>query len=211
MLAAIDRRRRAATNTRRRRRPDEAEREILVAAERFLRARPFRELRVAEVMDSTGLRRSSFYHYFRDRHDLVVRLLDRLAADLEPLNEVWFGADTDPVASLRAGYERVGRFWAEHAPLLRAIADAATHDRDVERAHRRFVERFVRGTAKRIRADIARGLIRPLDAGETARALILMSERFLNEKIGRKSPGEWRSAVNTLTTIWQRTLYGAGA
>lgn len=206
MLAASDRRKGPA---RRRRRPDEAEREILTAAERFLRTRPFRELQVAELMDSTGLRRSSFYHYFRDRHDLVVRLLDRLATDLQPMNEVWFSAETDPVANLRAGYERVGRFWARHAPLLRAIAEAATHDREVEKAHRRFVERFVRGTADRIRTDIDRGLVAPLDAEETARALILMSERFLNEKVGRKSEADWRSAVDTLVTIWQRTLYGA--
>jgi len=197
-----------ARSGRLRRRPDEAKGEILEAAERVLRRRPFRDLQVADLMDETGLRRSSFYHYFRDRHDLVVGLLEKLAAELVPMNEVWFRAEGDRVANLRAGYEGVGRFWDRHGPVLGAIADAATHDRKVERAHRRFVERFVRGTAGRIRADIECGQIAPLNAEETARALILMSERFLNEKLGRDHSADWRSVVDTLTTIWQRALYG---
>jgi len=197
-----------ARSRRLRRRPDEAKGEILEAAERVLRARPFRDLQVADLMDETGLRRSSFYHYFRDRHDLVVGLLEKLAAELVPMNEVWFRAEGDRVANLRAGYEGVGRFWARHGPVLRAVADAATHDRKVEWAHRRFVERFVRGTAERIRADIDCGQIAPLDAEETARALILMSEGVLNEKLGRDHRADWRAVVDTLATIWQRALYG---
>jgi len=193
---------------RRRRRPEEAEGEILAAAERFLRTRPFRDLQVGALMDGTGLRRSSFYHYFRDRHDLVVRLLAKLTDGLAPQSERWFGAEQDPVASLRAGYEGIGRFWAAHGPVLRAIADAATHDRVVEKAHRAFVDRFARGTAARIRADIERGRIAPLDADESARALILMSESFLNEKLGREPQRDWRNTIDTLATIWQRALYG---
>lgn len=194
--------------TRRRRRPEEAEREILDAAERFLRARPFRDLHVWNLMDQTGLTRSSFYHYFVDRHDLVMRLTERLAGELFPINQVWF-ASGDPVKNLRIGYEGVGRFWARHGPVLRALADAATHDRKVEKVYRAFVDRFVRMTADRIRDDIAKGLIEPLDADETARALILMSERYLGEHLGRRSANDWRPVVQTLVTIWQRALYGA--
>jgi TetR/AcrR family transcriptional regulator, ethionamide resistance regulator len=197
-----------ASVKRRRRRPEEAAGEILDAAERFLRKRPFRDLQVADLMDETGLRRSSFYHYFRDRHELVVRLVERLGAELTPMNELWFGAEADPVASLRTGYEGVGRFWARHGPVLRAIAEAAIHDPKVEKAHRAFVERIVRGTADRIRADVARGRTAPLDPEATATALILMSERFLNEKLGRGGRADWRPVIETLTRIWLRVLYG---
>jgi len=193
---------------RRRRRPEEAEGEILEAAERFLRKRPFRDLQVANLMDATGLRRSSFYHYFRDRHDVVVRLVEKLAGELTPMNELWFRDDDDPVASLRAGYQGVGEFWAKHGPVLRAIAEAAIHDRKVERAHRAFVETIARGTAERIRADVAHGRTLPLDADETARALILMSEHFLNERLGHGGRRNWRPVVDTLSKIWLRTLYG---
>ena len=193
---------------RRRRRPEEAEGEILAAAERFLRKRPFRDLQVADLMDETGLRRSSFYHYFRDRHDVVVRLVEKLAGELSPMNEMWFRDDADPAASLRAGYQGVGEFWSRHGPVLRAIAEAAIHDRKVEKAHRALVDRITQGTAERIRADVARGRTAKLDAAATARALILMSEHFLNEQLGRPGRRDWRPAIETLTRIWLRTLYG---
>ena len=60
---------------RRRRSPEVAEREILAAAEELLRERPFRELTVDEVMRRTELSRPSFYVYFKDRHELVLRLV----------------------------------------------------------------------------------------------------------------------------------------
>lgn len=193
---------------RKRRRPEEAAREILDAAEKFLRTRPFRDLQVWNLMDQTGLTRSAFYHYFVDRHELVVRLTERLARELAPMNEVWFEGGGDPLVNLRLGYEGVGEFWAQHGPVLRALADAATHDRKVEKAYRAFVDHFARRTAERIRRDIAAGLIRELDADETARALILMSERYLSEHLGSRGARDWRPVVATLVTIWQRALYG---
>ena len=67
---------------RRRRKPEEAEREIIVAAEAFLRERPFRELTVDEVMRRTGLSRPSFYVYFKDRHELVLRIVGHLQGEI---------------------------------------------------------------------------------------------------------------------------------
>ena len=194
--------------TRRRLRPEQAENEIIKAAERFLRTHPFRALQVADLMDETKLGRPSFYHYFKDRHDLILRLVKRLGDEISKMNEVWFLSGSDPIADLHTGYERIGQFWTTHGPVLRAIADAATHDPDVERAHRALVKRFISGSAARIRLDIERGLIEPLDADATAEALIMMSERVLNEKLGRGS-ADWRPVVDTLATIWRRTLYGA--
>src|SRR5215210_9161859 len=66
---------------RRRRSPKEAEREIITAAETLLRERPFRELTVDEVMRRTGLSRPSFYVYFKDRHELVLRVVEHLQAE----------------------------------------------------------------------------------------------------------------------------------
>jgi AcrR family transcriptional regulator len=193
--------------TRRRLRPEQAENEIIEAAQRFLRTHPFRAMQVADLMDQTKLGRPSFYHYFKDRHDLIVRLVKKLGDEISQMNEVWFLSGSDPIADLHTGYERIGQFWMIHGPVMRAIADAATHDPDVEKAHRALVKRFISGSAARIRLDIERGLIAPLDADATAEALIMMSEQVLNEKLGRGS-GDWRTVVDTLATIWQRALYG---
>src|SRR5215208_4031028 len=81
----------SATGGRRRRRsPEVAEQEIITAAEELLRERPFRELTVDEVMRRTDLSRPSFYVYFRDRHHLVLKVVEHLGGELFTMSDRWF-------------------------------------------------------------------------------------------------------------------------
>src|SRR4051794_20856310 len=82
-------RRAEITPRRRRRSPESAEREILAAAESFLRERPFHEMTVDEVMGRTTLSRPSFYVYFPDRNHLVIRLVDEVGAEVFAMAERW--------------------------------------------------------------------------------------------------------------------------
>src|ERR687883_535490 len=75
---------------RRRRSPEEAEQEIVAAAEQLLRERPFRDFTVDEVMRRTGLSRPSFYVYFKDRHALLLRVVQRIGDELQEMSERWF-------------------------------------------------------------------------------------------------------------------------
>ena len=193
---------------RRRRRPEEAEREILDAAEDLLRGGRFSALTVDELMSRTGLSRASFYVYFRDRHHLIMRLTDRIGGELFAMSDRWLRGSGDPLEDARAAVEGVAAVYAEHGPVLRAIADAATHDPQVERIYHELVERFVVATARRIREDIASGRIEPLDPGETAKALVWMNERYLTEKLGRLPQEPVDRVVETLWSIWVRALYG---
>src|SRR5215210_2889786 len=106
---------------RRRRSPESAEREILGAAESFLRERPFRELTVDEVMARTTLSRSSFYVYFRDRHQLAVRLVESIGGELFAMADRWLDGTGDPRADIRAALEGVAAVYAEHGLVLGAI------------------------------------------------------------------------------------------
>src|SRR3954463_129809 len=133
---------------RRRRSPAEAEREILDSAEHFLRERPLRELTIDEVMTGTGLSRPAFYVYFRDRHDLVLRLIGEIGSELFEMADKWLKG-----GELRAGVEGVVAVYAEHGPVLRAISDAAVDDPDVEEAYHGLVQRFIDATAEHIRSD----------------------------------------------------------
>ncbi|MDQ1741437.1 MAG: TetR/AcrR family transcriptional regulator, ethionamide resistance regulator, partial [Pseudonocardiales bacterium] len=53
------------------------------------------------------------------------------------------------------------------------------------------------------------GRILPLDARETARALCLMNDRYLLAALGHAPTTAPETVVETLATIWTRTLYGA--
>ncbi len=193
---------------RRRRTPEVAEHEIVVAAEALLRQRPFRELTVDEVMRRTDLSRPSFYVYFRDRHHLVLRVVEHIGGELFTMADRWFTGEGEGPELARDATEGIVSVFAEHGPVLRALADAAADDPDVDRAYGELVSGFVDATAEHIEHEIAASRILPLDARETAKALVWMMERYLSLSLGGAPliPGE--TVAETLTTIVARVLYG---
>jgi AcrR family transcriptional regulator len=193
---------------RRRRSPEEAERQIVLAAEALLRERPFRELTVDEVMRGTELSRPSFYVYFKDRHHLVLRLVDEIGDELAAVSERWLAGEGEGPVLARQAIEGIVEVFSRHGRVLRALADAAADDPGVERAYAALLQRFVDSAAEHIEAAIADGRILPLDPRETAKALVWMNERYLSEHLGREPHVPTARLVDTLTTIWSRTLYG---
>jgi TetR/AcrR family transcriptional regulator, ethionamide resistance regulator len=196
---------------RRRRTPEVAEREIIAAAEAFLREHPFRALTVDEVMRRTELSRPSFYVYFRDRHHLVLRVVEHLGSQLYAMSQRWLRGTGDGPQLAREALEGIVNVYAEHGPVMRALADAAADDPGVEEAYNAIVENFVRATARHIEEEIAAGRVLPVDAEETANALVWMMERYLNLSFGHDQPTPRETVADTLTTIWTRVLYGVSA
>ena len=209
---------RKVEGTRRRRRPEEAERAILAAARSFLSEHPFREMKVEDVMARTGLSRPAFYAYFKDRYELVTRLLEGIGGLLFAVDRRWLVGD--PGAGREASLAVLGdalRGGAEtfevYGPVLRAISDAASYDGRVEEMYRfGLLERLVAAVAGRVARDVEAG-ISPggLDPQETARALVMMTERYLIDAYGRPAgerPRDNAAVVRTLQAVWARTLYG---
>jgi hypothetical protein len=91
---------------------------------------------------------------------------------------------------------------------MRALADAAADDPGVEEAYAAIVEGFVQATARHIEDETAIGRILPVDAHETAKALVWMMERYLNLSFGREPASAPEAVSDTLATIWTRVLYG---
>lgn len=190
--------------------PKVSEREILDAAEQLLRERPFREVTVDAVMRRTGLKRPAFYAHFRDRHDLVLRIVQGIGGELFEMSDRWLDGD-DPVEDAHAALEGLVAVYAHHGPVLRALADAAGSDEVVEQAYRAFVQEFIDATARHIREEQAAGRIGHLpDVDETARALIWMEERYIADALGRTPQTDPELVLATLHNIWVSTLYGTG-
>jgi TetR/AcrR family transcriptional regulator, ethionamide resistance regulator len=199
----------SATGGRRRRRsPEVAEQEIITAAEELLRERPFRELTVDEVMRRTDLSRPSFYVYFRDRHHLVLKVVERLTGASADMAAIWYRAEGSGRDVIEEATTGVVAIYERHGAVMEALADAAADDREVEVAYRGSQEYFVKATADRVEREIAAGNMLPCNASETARALCIMNENYLRTVLGRNPTVAPSVVVDTLTTIWIRTLYG---
>jgi AcrR family transcriptional regulator len=167
---------------------------------------------VEGIMVRTGLSRPAFYAYFRGRYEVVTRLLEGIGGLLFALDWRWLsgGEREGLIDALRAGSQT----FVEYGPVLRAIADAAGYDARVEQVYRYgLIERLIAAVASRISRDVEAGLSpSDLDPQETARALVLMTERYLLDAFGRpeRRPSRRESAAvfRTLEGIWVRTLYG---
>jgi AcrR family transcriptional regulator len=193
---------------RRRRRPEEAEREILDAAEQLLRELPSHAVTVAEIMARTSLSRKSFYVYFRDRHDLITRLVRPLRVELDAVMEQWRNRPPPEGASALLA---VARIYMREGPLLRALAEASRLDPDARRAWREFTDPPIAMVAERIREGIARGRIRPLDPDATAHALVGMNLYSFFDRLVDHPDADPEPLVDALHEIWMRTLYGVSA
>jgi AcrR family transcriptional regulator len=193
---------------RRRRSPEVAEREIVDAAEALLRERPFRELTVDEVMRGTGLSRPSFYVYFRDRHHLVLKVVEHLGGELFTMSDRWVRGTGEPLVLAREALEGIVAVFAEHGSVMRALADAASDDKDVEAAYSAVIQGFIDVVSGHIASEIEAGRILALNPLPTATALVWMTERYLMLSLGREPLTPTDVVFDALWTIWTRTLYG---
>ena len=165
---------------------------------------------VDDLMARTGLSRPSFYEYFSDRHDLVIKLVERVGNRAFPVTDEWLNGDGDPRNELRSGWAGYAAVYQEHGHLIRALLSAAAQDRQVAEVYGTLRDHIVAASAERIRHEISHGRTRPLDPDETARALVMMGEHYLTSKFEHSDEPDVHGAVEVLTRIWMRVLYDGG-
>ncbi len=76
-------------------------------------------------MRRTDLSRPSFYVYFRDRHHLMLKVVEHVGAQLRTMSQRWYTGAGDGPALAREAMEGIVEVFSEHGPVLRALADAA--------------------------------------------------------------------------------------
>jgi TetR/AcrR family transcriptional regulator, ethionamide resistance regulator len=183
-----------------------AELAILDATEAMLFTREFRDLTVEDVMASTELSRTTFYRYFPDLEAVLLRRLTDLGDELRRAADSWL---QDPFTGLEAGVEFVALF-KDHGRLLLAFEQAAGAGTEIDVAWRAVIQAFTDGYSDFIKDLCRQGLSNIEQPGETARALVAMTERYLLDTYGRGPAVDVTVAAATLADIWQRTLFSTG-
>jgi AcrR family transcriptional regulator len=175
----------------------EARERILAAAERLLRERPYRELTVDQVMTEAGLSRTVFYRHFDGLPELVLSLLESIVAG--PAAQLEAAAVPDDIRDALAAAVDA---YVDHGPFLRAVDEAASHDETIETAYRAVIDDLTKTVARPLEAGMKSGDIAPANAYELARALNLMTGRYLLETLGRDPGFDRKLALDTLVAVW---------
>ena len=188
--------------------------EILDATERLLKKMPFSGLNVTVVMAETRLARSSFYEYFKDLHEVLVSLTGRMLQEMADQNTVVdsrmpSATDRDGyLAALRDKYVIYCELHRKHRHLYRALVAAAPSDARVEQLMQTYLESITHGTMENIWNVQKAGGAKELNVEETARAIILMSESYIMEKLCGKQGGHPEEVADVLLAILERVCFG---
>lgn len=191
---------------RRRRRPGESRLEILDQVVELLWDRPIRDLSIVTIMRGTGLSRPAFYQYFKNIPVLIEELLADLETEMNEAATAWFVTDGPAKQEIRQSLGGIIDVCRSHGPVFRAISESAPHDARLEAAWSKFMDGWDHSVEERILKGQADGFYRACDAAMVARALNRMDAEILIDGFGRRVQRDPEVVLETLYTIWSRTL-----
>ena len=142
-----------------RRRPSEQDASFARVDERLLGAiervltdgASFGALTVEQLAREAGIGRATFYLHFKDKGELVQRLMRQLTAEVVDNAGAWFreGAEVDR-RSMRLALHGIVSTFRRHAAVLAAVTDIAAHDPAVAAAHAQMMDELCRLSRKAI-------------------------------------------------------------
>lgn len=199
---------RAAKNApaRRDERREDVEQRVLTAVDRLLaEGAAFTELPVQRIATESEIARSTFYRYFPDKSQLLIRMADLATDDLfRTAAQWWAGEQSSESSAIDAMRDMIAGF-TRHRLLLEALVEVAGYDRDVGGYWRARVDAFVALIRTRLGELQSSGRISTeVDVDATAVVLTSMVERTIST---RHRISDSRVAEALGRAIWL-TIYG---
>jgi AcrR family transcriptional regulator len=185
---------------------------IIEAATELVRRTSYGALTVDEVMREAGFGRTIFYRHFDDLADLLMKAgREAIESLFEASSALGAGRIGDSSDLIRAAIEPAVAVYEQHGPLLRAISEAAAAgDQDIAAGQDGMRRRFDVLLEAALRGMPAVAARPPSDIAETARALNLMNEAYLQDTFGREPKVSADVAAQTLTEIWDAVIHRGG-
>lgn len=183
------------------------------AARKLFAERGFHGTTLADITSAAGKSPAAFYRYFTDKEDLLAVLAESFLHDIVTPSGLSVAlpesADDDEFfTSVVTGYWNM---FKQNIGIMIAVSQlAATQPRfaAVQNEFRRFGMDIVAASVRRAQQQ---GYGSELDPEHTAAAIALLFENFTTVFVGTSGLGIEigdEDAINTLSRIWKKTLYG---
>ncbi|MGW0247542.1 TetR/AcrR family transcriptional regulator [Nocardia goodfellowii] len=187
------------------------ERRVLRALEQLLaEGIPFTEIAVQRIAATARIARSTFYRYFPDKSQLLIRMAELATADLFGAAELWWRADhTDEQDGVVGAVGAMIAGFRAHRYLLLALSEVSAYDRDVGAYWRGRVSVFSGLVRERLEADKRSGQVSErLDAAATALVLTSMVERTIAVNFAAEAAVTDEALAAALGRAIWLTVYG---
>lgn len=183
------------------------EKRLLEATERLLAdGNAFTELSIEQLCSDAGIARSTFYVYFRDKGDLVVRLAEEMLDHLSTAAAAWWTPDSTRDDLLAATRTMVA-IYASHAALFAALTETAAYDAELRRIQEEMLDRHAEPLARLIETGKRNGTVREIHTRETVIALIWMVQGACHRLTPQAGERGLDHLAETITSICWHALY----
>ena len=191
-------------------RREDIERRLLDATDRLMAdGASYTELSVDRLATAAGISRASFYIYFEDKGHLLRQLARQVFVDLTEAAQRWWSvAERHDPTDVHAGMAAVIAGYRRHQPVLVAINEMASYDRQVGDTYRALLDGVAERLALVIALGQAAGMIRAeVRAATAASTLTWMVERTCQQNLPRNPADYDAELADTLTEIAWGALY----
>jgi AcrR family transcriptional regulator len=186
---------------------------IELAARKLFAERGFHGTTLADITSAAGKSPAVFYRYFADKEDLLAALAEAFLHEVvtPPGLSLHLPDSPDDDAFFTSVVTGYWNMFKQNIGIMIAVAQlAATQPRFalVQNAFRRLGMDVVAASVRRAQEQ---GYGEELNPEHTAAAIALLFENFTTVFVGTSGLGVAISdadAINTLSRIWKKTLYG---
>jgi AcrR family transcriptional regulator len=185
---------------------------LLAGMERLLeQGQQFGALTVEQLAEEAGIARATFYLHFRDKGELVRRLMQRLTSEVIDSAGTWFRGDREVDRhTMHFALHGIVRTFKKHQAILCAISATADSDPEVAKLHAEMMDELTRMSRRAITRVRRDGRGAPGTPPELADLLTWFIElycaRFLSNYEGRKLD----KLIDAFAFICGNAIFAAG-
>jgi len=182
---------------------------LLAAMERlFEQGQNFATLTVEELAREAGIARATFYLHFKDKGELVARLMGRLTQEVVGSAGDWFDAkgQSGPQTVKQALVGIVSTFRKHHA-IVAAVAATAAHDETVARLHEEMMTQLCERSRRAIAAVRAGSPEGDVPWNMLADVLTWCVEQYCARFVGQYDAAQLDALINTFSHICNSAIF----
>lgn len=185
------------------------EERLLAATERLLgQGQNFGSLTVAQLTKEAGMARATFYLHFKDKGELVARLIDQLTQEMILSFGVWTrNAERAKQADVRVAVEGMIRTFKKHQAIISAVRDTMATDENVSMLYVKMGKTIASLASESISTVARQGSGRKEAGPDIADALTWSIVLWCTHFIGQSDEKELNKTIKVFSVICNSTIF----
>ncbi len=190
-------------------RPADPRRKLMDASIEVFLQKGFLHSKVDDVVELANVSHGTFYHYFRNKSDVLHSVVDETSELMNRAAErPMIGHSGSAYQSLTTSIHDFLREFVDHWPTIKTWKEMEPHDQRLQERWQELRDRLTAGIGKQIARSVARGECSAIDSRTAAEALSGMIENYALQSLRRGERMDLDLVSSTLARIWFFGIYG---